>query len=103
PEDEPPPDRSRTGSRTRRRRDRALPRAERPAAHAPSVVASRRPPARTAERRAPARPPAARAPTEPAVRWRQLAVVALGAVDRPRADRGRVHREQPRRQQLFEG
>ena len=75
PEDEPPPDRSRTRGRTRCRRDAALPRAERaqrPPAHSPAVVATRRAPAGcAAERRPAARPPAARAPSHPTVGWRR--------------------------------
>ena len=108
PEDEPPPDRSRARGRTRRRRDRALraptartvarPRPRRRgvptrARRRPDPAARRRPPGRTAADRA----------TPTPTRRRQLAVVALGAVDRARADRGRVHRQQPRGQQLVEG
>ena len=91
PEDEPPPDRSRTGCRTRRRRDRALPRAqrsERAPAHSPAVVASRLAPAPAHRRAATARRPTVRrrsnAPrppsgggSSPSLRWVPWIVLAL--------------------------
>ena len=51
-------------------------------------------------RRSPRRTAADRTPAPH--RWRQLAVAALGAVDRARAHRRRVRRQQPRRRQLVE-
>ena len=82
----------------------ALPRAERPPAHSPAVVAARHASARRAAERRPARRPSAGPSGDPRRRrGRQLAVAALGAVDRARADRRRVPREQPRRRQLVEG
>ena len=54
-------------------------------------------------RRTRPRPSAARAPAHAPSGGGGVAVAALGALDRPRPDRGRVPRQQPRRQRLVEG